>query len=89
MDWIASLLLVGHYGLLATLCIFGVHRLYITYQARHYQAPPLPEQTLGELPCVTVQLPLYNEQFVAQRLIDAVVQLDYPCLLYTSDAADE
>ena len=89
MDWIASALLVGHYGLLATLCIFGVHRLYITYQARHYRPPPLPEQTFEELPCVTVQLPLYNEQYVAQRLIDAVAQLDYPSHLLQIQVLDD
>ena len=31
-----------------------------------------------DLPIVTVQLPLYNEQYVAARLIDAMAQLDYP-----------
>ncbi|MGH7476297.1 MAG: glycosyltransferase [Longimicrobiales bacterium] len=30
------------------------------------------------LPHVTVQLPLYNERFVAERLLDAVGALDYP-----------
>src|SRR5207249_1303667 len=29
-------------------------------------------------PTVTVQLPLYNERYVARRLIEAVGQLDYP-----------
>ena len=33
---------------------------------------------LGELPSVTVQLPLYNERFVVERLIDNIVKLDYP-----------
>src|SRR5262249_56294371 len=30
------------------------------------------------LPVVTVQLPLYNEMYVADRLIDAVSRLEYP-----------
>ena len=34
--------------------------------------------TKNELPKITVQLPLYNELYVAERLIDAVVQFDYP-----------
>lgn len=33
---------------------------------------------LGDLPTVTVQLPLYNERFVVERLIDNIVQLQYP-----------
>jgi cellulose synthase/poly-beta-1,6-N-acetylglucosamine synthase-like glycosyltransferase len=35
-------------------------------------------EILGELPSVTVQLPLYNERYVVERLIDNIVQLDYP-----------
>lgn len=31
-----------------------------------------------ELPFVTVQLPMYNELYVAERLIDNIVKLDYP-----------
>jgi cellulose synthase/poly-beta-1,6-N-acetylglucosamine synthase-like glycosyltransferase len=34
--------------------------------------------TLLDLPIVTVQLPIFNERYVAQRLLDAVCQLDYP-----------
>ncbi len=29
-------------------------------------------------PSVTIQLPLYNEKYVAKRLVDAVCELDYP-----------
>jgi cellulose synthase/poly-beta-1,6-N-acetylglucosamine synthase-like glycosyltransferase len=32
----------------------------------------------GQLPFVTIQLPIFNEQFVIDRLIDAVCKLDYP-----------
>lgn len=49
--------------------------LYITNRHKRPYAPPLAED---RLPNVTVQLPLYNEHFVAERLIDAVVALDYP-----------
>jgi len=31
-----------------------------------------------QLPVVTIQLPIYNELYVAERLIDAVVELNYP-----------
>lgn len=33
---------------------------------------------LSVFPIVTVQLPVYNELYVIERLIDAVVQLNYP-----------
>ncbi len=38
----------------------------------------LPTPVLGDLPEVTVQLPLYNERYVAARLINAVARFEYP-----------
>src|SRR5262249_1758123 len=35
-------------------------------------------KTMDPLPMVTVQLPIYNEMYVVERLIDSVSQLDYP-----------
>ena len=37
-------------------------------------------QTTTDLgtPSVTIQLPIYNEKYVAKRLVDAVCELDYP-----------
>ncbi|MGE4558779.1 MAG: cellulose synthase family protein [Desulfobulbus sp.] len=39
------------------------------------QPPPFPE---GELPFVTIQLPLFNEPYVSERLIDNIATMDYP-----------
>ena len=38
---------------------------------------PLQTNTIGT-PSVTIQLPIYNEKYVAKRLVDAVCNLDYP-----------
>ena len=46
------------------------------YRSRHRLPRPLGE--LRPLPRVTVQLPMYNERYVAERLIDAVTRIDYP-----------
>ncbi|MCS7060774.1 MAG: glycosyltransferase [Anaerolineae bacterium] len=54
-----------------------------------------PDQSLnasisdGRWPCVTVQAPLYNEQFVAQRLIEALCRLDYPAELLQIQVLDD
>jgi cellulose synthase/poly-beta-1,6-N-acetylglucosamine synthase-like glycosyltransferase len=45
---------------------------------RRRRTEPPPEAVTGALPPVTVQLPLYNERYVAARVIDAVAALDYP-----------
>jgi len=42
---------------------------------RQVEAPPPP----AEWPVVTVQLPIYNELYVARRVIEAACRLDYPC----------
>jgi cellulose synthase/poly-beta-1,6-N-acetylglucosamine synthase-like glycosyltransferase len=42
-----------------------------------------------EWPTVTVQLPIYNERFVVERLIDAVARLDYPSDRLTIQVLDD
>ena len=78
MEVLAALLLVAHYALITLLCVFGAHRIYVTLQSRKRYRTPQPDSEFDELPTMSVQLPLYNEQFVAARLIDAAAQLDYP-----------
>jgi cellulose synthase/poly-beta-1,6-N-acetylglucosamine synthase-like glycosyltransferase len=57
---------------------FGIHFFYLTMLAWRKKSlrPQLP--ALTEWPLVTVQLPIYNELYVAQRLIDAAARLEYP-----------
>ncbi len=51
--------------------------LVLSYsKARKKNPAPMPR--LEELPKVTVQLPIFNELFVSERLIRNIVQLDYP-----------
>jgi hypothetical protein len=64
---------------LVLLSVYGAHRLLLTVQywrVRRARSapPPLP----AALPVVTVQLPLFNERYVAERLIDRVADLDWP-----------
>ncbi len=76
---LGSVILAIYYTLLAILALFGLHRLHLVllyFRNRHRQ--PEPPEVPGEWPVVTVQLPLYNEMYVAQRLIDAVCRFDYP-----------
>jgi len=53
--------------------------LVLSYWKKHRQTQNLSNQISDdELPTVTVQLPLYNELYVSERLIDSVASLDYP-----------
>ncbi|HIE38085.1 MAG TPA: glycosyltransferase [Anaerolineales bacterium] len=49
--------------------------LYWRNGRRSHPVPPIPRH---RLPTVTVQLPVYNEKHVVERLMDAVARLDYP-----------
>ena len=49
----------------------------------------MPAGALDALPTVTVQLPIYNEMYVADRLIDAVCQIDYPRELLEIQVLDD
>ncbi len=60
------------YGLNAYL-LLAIH-WWNRQRIREAAAPEPP----AEWPSVTVQLPLYNERYVARRLLDAVGALDYP-----------
>jgi len=75
----ATFVLCAYFSILAVLCVYGFHRLYITRLfhkcAREVSAP---KERFKTLPLVTVQLPVFNEKFVVKRLIDATVALDYP-----------
>lgn len=67
---------------MAGLSLYGLHRLWLLVcwyieRKRPILSPPHLPPT-KDLPFVTVQLPLYNERFVAGRLLDAVAQLHWP-----------
>jgi cellulose synthase/poly-beta-1,6-N-acetylglucosamine synthase-like glycosyltransferase len=66
-------------SILGILAIYGIHRmqLVLMYIRRRGEKTPLPP--LNEpLPQLTVQLPIFNERYVACRLIEAVSKFDYP-----------
>jgi cellulose synthase/poly-beta-1,6-N-acetylglucosamine synthase-like glycosyltransferase len=56
---------------------------------RNRDKEPKPGGLLSPLPVVTIQLPLYNEMYVADRLIDAVCRIDYPPELLEIQVLDD
>ncbi len=64
---------------LSILFLFGSHGfVMIYYYFKNRDKRPVGRTDMEELPMVTVQLPVYNELYVVERLIDAVCALDYP-----------
>jgi len=73
-------LLIPYFIVLILLASYGIHRyvlVYLYYKHRKNKVSA-PVGCFDELPRITVQLPIFNEQFVVDRLVDAVCRLDYP-----------
>jgi cellulose synthase/poly-beta-1,6-N-acetylglucosamine synthase-like glycosyltransferase len=90
LDW---LIIIVYLGALSLITLFSLGQLNLTY---HYsrkkpttKSPPL----VHKWPSVTIQLPIYNEKYVVQRLIKSVLALDYPAanvqIQILDDSTDE
>jgi cellulose synthase/poly-beta-1,6-N-acetylglucosamine synthase-like glycosyltransferase len=89
-----TLILVAYFFVLCILGIYGWHRYYLVYQyMKHKDAVPGPPPPVDEWPVVTVQLPIYNEMYVVDRLIAATCAMDYPAgkleIQVLDDSTDE
>ncbi len=76
---LATLLL--YYAILSVLAVYGAHRgwmVLLYYRHRHRDPLPGGAVSLAVLPRVTVQLPIYNEVYVVERLLRAVAAIRYP-----------
>jgi cellulose synthase/poly-beta-1,6-N-acetylglucosamine synthase-like glycosyltransferase len=77
-DWVILLL---YFTILLTLAIYGAYRMKQVIDFWRYRRfVPVPGGRFAEadLPRITVQLPLFNELYVVERLVKAVTQIDYP-----------
>jgi cellulose synthase/poly-beta-1,6-N-acetylglucosamine synthase-like glycosyltransferase len=76
--WQLALLAI-YCGIVAVLSLFGFHRwLILRIYYRHRRQPAKSPELFESLPGVTVQLPIFNEYHVVQRLIEAVGKFDWP-----------
>jgi len=79
MTAVETLILASYFFVLLILAVYGWHRYYLVYiYMKHKHEQPVPKGAFDELPVVTIQLPLYNEMYVVDRLVDAVCLIDYP-----------
>lgn len=88
-DWAIIIL---YFAILALLAILGAYRLRMVYQFwryRHVKPHPLRRFAESELPRITVQLPLFNEMYVVERLLESVTRLDYPRHLLEIQVLDD
>jgi len=75
-------LLIPYFIVLTILAAYGAHRYWMVYlyykHKKNKTTEPAVHFPLDDLPRVTVQLPIFNEQYVVDRLLDAVCRLEYP-----------
>ena len=79
-NWFDAAMLFPYFAVMIGLSFYGIHRYtmcYVYYRDRKNYNPD-PPQHFDELPRITVQLPIFNEQFVIDRLIEAVCAMEYP-----------
>jgi cellulose synthase/poly-beta-1,6-N-acetylglucosamine synthase-like glycosyltransferase len=73
-------LLIPYFIVLILLAGYGVHRyvLVYLYYKHSKNRTTEPAALFEDLPRVTVQLPIFNEQYVIERLLESVCKLEYP-----------
>ena len=74
-----NIVLIGYFVSLSILFIFGLHGFVLLYYHRKYKDVNFnSSKDFENAPLVTIQLPLYNELYVVERLIDKVCEIEYP-----------
>ena len=74
-----DIVLIGYFLSLSILFIFGLHGFIMLFYHKKYKS--VHHKSVPDFECkdaVTIQLPLYNELYVVERLINAVCDIDYP-----------
>ncbi|WP_298981087.1 glycosyltransferase [Caldilinea sp.] len=73
----------------AGLAVYSLHALWLVWQQARLTSPTKRPIEPVAWPAVTVQLPIFNERYVAERVIDACAQLDYPRHLLQLQVLDD
>ena len=83
-------ILIPYFTILGILAIYGLHRSHLIFlYYKNKGKNPRPQKVLATLPPITVQLPIYNEMFVVERLINSVVRMNYPNHLLEVQVLDD
>src|ERR671916_791610 len=81
LDTFDYVILIVYFSILGTLAVYGAYRIKQVvdfWRYRKFVPKPAARYAEHELPLITVQLPLFNELYVVDRLLKAVTAIDYP-----------
>ena len=83
-------MMIPYFIVLLVLAMYGLHRYWLVYDYFLYSknVPPTPPPVTN-WPRVTVQLPIFNERYVIERLTEAVARFDYPRELLDVQVLDD
>jgi cellulose synthase/poly-beta-1,6-N-acetylglucosamine synthase-like glycosyltransferase len=83
-------MMVPYFLVLFILAVYGLHRYWLVYDYYKYaKNTPGPPPKVKSWPRVTVQLPIYNERYVIERLVEAIARFDYPRELLDIQVLDD
>src|SRR6185369_3100491 len=88
-DWV---ILIVYFSILGTLAVYGAYRLKQVidfWRYRSFVPTPIARFAEDKLPRITVQLPLFNELYVVERLLKAVTGIDYPHAKFEIQVLDD
>ena len=68
---------------------FGANVLFLTWRATRLRPRRISVLATGDEPRVCVQVPMYNERYVAERVLDAVCELDWPADRFEIQVLDD
>src|SRR5712675_1047333 len=81
---------ICYMSVLIGLSAYGIHRYIIIYLfLKHRRRHTMPAGHFRQLPKVTVQLPIFNEVYVVERLLRSVSEIDYPRELLQIQVLDD
>jgi cellulose synthase/poly-beta-1,6-N-acetylglucosamine synthase-like glycosyltransferase len=81
---------ISYFIVLIGLSLYGLHRYVIVWLfLKNRKRVPKPAGEFAQLPRVTVQLPVFNEMYVVERLLKSVAALDYPRELLQVQVLDD
>lgn len=91
LAWFDWAILIPYFSVLIVLSFYGLHRCemirgYLKHKKKMAAGSPV---RFDELPRVTIQLPLYNEKYVVERLIEETLKMDYPRHLFQIQVLDD
>jgi len=84
------MMMIPYFIVLIILAVYGLHRYWLVYDYYKYRKNvPGPPPEVTAWPRVTVQLPIFNERYVIERLVEAVSRFDYPPELLDIQVLDD